>query len=259
MAGSDDLFKQVLEANKTRQMFEEAINAVFTLVLSAGDGVVDGGAHRGRHTYPCADLVGTEGIVHAFEVLPPLVDWMAKTLAEGRYPQIRLHAKALSNRADQELQFKWIKNAWGHSGLRDRDHGGLVPEIEEFEVTTTTIDSFSSPDMRRLRFVKLDLEGGEFDAIVGAERTLRTWRPLIAFENGRGGSAKEYGYTMEAFFAFFSEMDYALFDILGRPFTPREWGLGGMPWDFFAASRRDDKDLIATAMPGVFERLLAKA
>jgi hypothetical protein len=50
-----------------------------------------------------------------------------------------------------------------------------------------------------VRFVKMDLEGGEFHALQGATSILRD-RPLVILENGRESAANLYRYTSEHWF-----------------------------------------------------------
>jgi Flp pilus assembly protein TadD len=150
-----------------------------------------------------------------------------------------LHEQALSDRIE-DVSFNWVKNAWGLSGLRSRDYGTVNPEIETLHTRTTTIDSLPDGEWTRWRFCKLDLEGGEFNALRGARRAVERHRPVIVFEHFIDQGARHYDYTKEEWFSFFQTLGYDLFDLHGREYGFENWGDPSVPWYLIAAPARSD-------------------
>jgi hypothetical protein len=56
----------------------------------------------------------------------------------------------------------------------------------------------------------MDVEGGEYHALLGAERTIRSHRPVIIFE-ASARSTGQYGVTPQDFTWFFGRLGYRLF------------------------------------------------
>lgn len=250
----------LFELQARADVFEDIVCGLYTEVLRRGDTALDGGAHRGRHTFPMAECVGASGMVHAFEVIPDLVDEMRKQVTRKRLRHIIVHDEALSDHVAR-AEFHWVKNRPGLSGLKPRDYGDLVPEIELIEVPTTTIDSISADQLRPWRFCKLDLEGAEFPALRGARKSLSLYHPVIVFENSREAACRTYGYTKEDWFSLFDDLDYAVYDLFGRRFTPSEWLVEQeMPWYFICVHRGSrDQDLIEGRMAAIMEQAIGHA
>ena len=71
----------------------------------------------------------------------------------------------------------------GVSRLWDRISAGKVEYEAPVDVPAITIDKLvREQQLARLDFIKLDLEGGEYHALRGAEHTLRVLRPLVVSE-----------------------------------------------------------------------------
>ena len=104
-----------------------------------------------------------------------------------------------------------------------------------------------------LSFVKLDLEGGEFAALRGAEKTLRMFRPCCVFENGLESSASDY--NADDFFAYFRDLDYALYNILGCPMHKMRWSRHG-PWYLVASPSDSSHQLLPFLWTSALEVLL---
>jgi hypothetical protein len=102
--------------------------------------------------------------------------------------------------------------------------------------------------------MKLDLEGEEFPALRGAEKTLRAQRSCCVFENGLGGSANDY--SAEEFFGYFRDLDYDLYDVLGCRVDETRWSRPG-PWNFVAMPRADCHQLLPLLWASALEGLLA--
>ncbi|GEM_PF-3006015 len=91
-------------------------------------------------------------------------------------------------------------------------------EFEEITVKTTTIDKDIESlrlDPTMVRSIKLDLEGAEFLALQGAERTLNIGRPLIAMENGVLAMSV-FDYDDNDVDAFLDRVDYRRISFFGE-------------------------------------------
>jgi protein-L-isoaspartate O-methyltransferase len=95
---TEENIKLLFRLQRSTDFFENVILATYRAVLRPGDTAVDGGAHRGFHTYPMAECVGPSGKIHAFEVLPALVEAMQKRIETEPLSQVRVHRQALSDR-----------------------------------------------------------------------------------------------------------------------------------------------------------------
>jgi hypothetical protein len=123
-----------------------------------------------------------------------------------------------------------------------RDHIRRVCEIQVITVPVTTIDELLMHEKTHLSFIKLDLEGGEFCALLGARQLISKHHPIIVFENGLEWTRQYWDYTRDEFFHFFEEIGYDVFELFLRKLTPDEWrNPHRWPWDFIAV-RKDNTD-----------------
>jgi hypothetical protein len=58
--------------------------------------------------------------------------------------------------------------------------------------------------------IKIDVEGGEFAVLKGAEKLLKRAQPILIFECGMGAS-EYYGTTPEALFDYLNQLGYGIF------------------------------------------------
>ena len=139
----------------------------------SGDIMIDGGVSDMVGAQAAfAESVGPTGQVHGFEPIP----WMAERAREqlARWPWYRLHTAGLAERA-------------GHAAfasLRDSSHICRSPVAGEGEGTVrcdlVSIDeAVEAQGLERVDCIKLDVEGAELDALRGAEKTIRRFRPRL--------------------------------------------------------------------------------
>ena len=148
---------------------------LFGQLLRPGGVVLEGGANIGSHTVPLAQIVGREGAVIAFEPQRLAFQLLNANLALNSCANVWAYQEALgaSNAVigvpalDPEKQ-----NNFG--GL------SLVNARADEVVKIRTIDSL---DLQVLQMIKLDIEGMETDALLGAAQTIRRLRPIIYAEN----------------------------------------------------------------------------
>jgi FkbM family methyltransferase len=135
-----------------------------------GDTVLDCGACVGDVSTVFAAMVGQSGRVFGFDPVPLHI----------RFCELqRAMNPALSN------TLRFIQKAVGNdnrAASNSKDRLEISPG--EFDISNfgmTTIDSFvSEAGVDRVDFVKMDIEGAERDALVGAATTIKTLRPKLA-------------------------------------------------------------------------------
>lgn len=217
--------------------FEDIIEDTYREIVRPGDLVVDGGANHGMHTLPLSDMVESGGEVLAVEAIPVLADALAERLAAEHRINTRV-AKTAIGAAIGSSSFTWSRgDGDGLSGLRERNMPDWARErIEVIDVPVTTLDSLLVGRRKPVRFIKLDLEGGEYDALRGGAAVLREDHPFIIFENGRQYAAGLYGYRREDWFDLFAGLGYTVRDLFGRPFGPAQWDTPDVPWYFIATA-----------------------
>lgn len=196
-------------------------------VLRAGMTFLDGGANDGIYSLFAAKRVGASGTVVAVE------------------PSSREYRRLLENVRLNRLPVRTIQGALGsapgtatlavaedgHEGQNTIGAAVSNPKIatrEHEEVVVTTIDEIAREGpFTRFDVIKLDVEGGEVDALLGAHETLRRDRPLILLEAEAERLASQ-SRTKDDLRAVLSAADYELhvFDaqtgLLRRAAAPEE-------------------------------------
>lgn len=91
---------------------------------------------------------------------------------------------------NKQTTFHHVVSNPTYSGLRQRQYKG-EETISEIEVDVRKLDDVISGDTP-ITLIKIDVEGGEHDVLLGATAILKKWHPHIIFEHGIGGADK-YG------------------------------------------------------------------
>lgn len=139
---------------------------------------IDGGANVGLWSTALAD---TFNIVHAFEPARDTFEMLRRAVTR-HHKNITPHAVALwSERANVAVVSPKPRSKSTACFVQT---GGSVEAI--------TVDSLKLPSCG---LIKLDLEGAEMCALLGAEQTLRQLRPVVIVECYRHG--RRFGYTEE--------------------------------------------------------------
>jgi FkbM family methyltransferase len=112
-------------------------------------------------------------LVFCFECIPSNIKIIDENLAmnAGLREKVRVIPTALWSRPKERLVFKDS----GPGSRPSSDEGSGI------EVETETLDHFVlANSLERVDFLKMDIEGSEPDALVGAEQTIRKHRPQMA-------------------------------------------------------------------------------
>lgn len=99
------------------------------------------------------------------------------------------------------------------------------------------MDDMVDTETRKCSFIKLDLEGAEYFALVGAKGILEKDRPVVVFEDGRSYVTQWYDYDCRQMYEYFSSLDYCLVSIFAEHLDSFEKWMEWNPWYTFALPR----------------------
>lgn len=186
--------KKVLSAlgvHLTRNQRYDALSLrVMQRVVSKASNCVDVGAHKGEITDELLKLA-PDGQHYAFEPIPQMFHDL-KAKYEG-VRNVTLSDCALSDQKGT-TSFQYVKTNPAYSGLRKRSYR-QDETIEEIKVQKCLLDEVI-PEHLKVDFIKIDVEGGEFQVLKGAKKLICRDKPVIIFEHGLGAS-DHYGTTPE--------------------------------------------------------------
>jgi len=132
----------------------------------------DLGANYGMHTLLLARLVGSSGKVYAFEPLPEVFNGLQEQVEMNGFKSTCLVQKAVADRIAMAQFDLGHCRAVGH-----------LAENGNLEVEMTTLDHFvlnegnTPPD-----FIKIDIEGAESKALLGARTVIQRFQPNMLIE-----------------------------------------------------------------------------
>lgn len=139
--------------------------------VQPGDVVIDGGAAWGDTALIFAEMAGADGRVVSVEAMGECLDLFRENMDLN--PKLAAHVElveaALWDRSDQTLTM-----STAGPGSRVTDHGTVTAQ------TVTIDDIVTRLDLSRVDFIKMDIEGSEHQALLGAHRTLGSFKPRLA-------------------------------------------------------------------------------
>jgi FkbM family methyltransferase len=151
--------------------------------LKPGMVVMDVGANEGLYSLFASSRIGPGGIVLAIEPSEREFIRLKKNIALNQMTNIRTFRCALySERGLAELAVAEYEHA-GQNTL-----GKIIPNpkvrMDSIQQVDLEIfdDLFEKQALNRLDFVKIDAEGAEMQVLLGAQKTIRHYLPLIQLE-----------------------------------------------------------------------------
>ncbi|MGB7601699.1 MAG: FkbM family methyltransferase [Candidatus Sulfotelmatobacter sp.] len=177
---------------KANGAWEPGVMSTIAHLVKPGDVCLDIGANIGVHALVMSDLVG-EGHVYAFEPSSTNQSHLLQNIRDNAATNITPLNFGLSNLTESRT-FHYLPRFPGCSfATREATGKGVqhmierawgIPLVSETEtVQFTTLDEWvASNNIRRLDFIKMDVEGFERFVIEGGRTTLRKFGPRLITE-----------------------------------------------------------------------------
>ncbi len=142
-------------------------------LLGPGKIVVDVGANWGYFTLVCAHLVGPTGRVLALEPHPRL----SAMLAENAASNALTHVEALKLAAGADAGTRRFVDFDEHAGNLGLARAAQQSEVSDFECESAALDALlDAHGVSAVDLMKIDIEGGEVEAIRGMTNGLQRHR-----------------------------------------------------------------------------------
>jgi FkbM family methyltransferase len=172
----------------------QEINFAVQLLISRkqnfGDGVVaiDCGANIGVHTIEWAQAMHGWGEVIAFEAQERIYYALAGNITLNNCFNAKAIYAAVGAREGEilvPLPNYFAASSFGSLEIRKKsttEYIGQEIDYTEENCVRTRMISIDDLNLKRLDFVKIDIEGMEIEALVGGEKTINKFKPILMIE-----------------------------------------------------------------------------
>jgi len=159
-----------------RDAYEPHVTAVFRDRLRPGMHVLDIGANIGYYTMLSASLVRSSGSVTAIEPNPNSVRLLEASRRANSFDNVAV----LQVAAGRELGLLVMHGSYGNVMT------SAAPAEANALINSTTVPSFKVDDLiprdKNIDFLKIDVEGAEYNALLGASELIKRCHPTIVSE-----------------------------------------------------------------------------
>ena len=199
---SKDLDKNIIDTG----YFEKESTQMACQLINVGDVVLDIGANIGYYTVIFSNLVGDTGSVYAFEPTKNYSQFLDKNLAINKVKNVKTFNFGFSD--EVEIVKIYINN----SSATIHPTTESTNKVES--INLTTIDNFVTKEkLKKIDFIKIDVDGHEPAILKGGLKTIKRFRPKILLEVSHLHYLK-YGINAWDFYNFLVKNNFEITDVL---------------------------------------------
>ena len=178
--------------------------------LKKGDVVFDIGANCGATALEISGIIGRKGQVFAFEPNPKMFEQCKVIEEKNLFKNIKFFDHGIGSDDAQKPFFIDISDSSQAStfdilllGEEKKLRGSHT-----FLETKAQIKKLDDLDLPSPNLLKLDIEGSELEALLGAKRLLARDRPTVIFEFFFNDRDQRFGKRKKELIDFFDNLDY---------------------------------------------------
>jgi FkbM family methyltransferase len=195
----------------------------YSRLIRQGDVVLDIGANIGAHTLPLAGIVGAKGKVIAFEPSSYAFNKLQANIALNPILASRIDARqAMLMRSESDKLASDVYSSWPlelTADLHEKHLGRLMPTKGAIVCSLDQI--IRDAGLNKIDFIKLDVDGNEWEVMMGGLKTIMQFKPTIMMELAPYVYSKKRKKFDEMLTTLY-RLDYAIFDIANGKPLPRD-------------------------------------
>lgn len=219
-----------------KRAYERPVTQMFKEHLRPGMGVLDLGANIGYFSLLAASLVGPAGFVQSWEPAPLNVRALCASRAVNGFENIEVVQAAA---AEKNGLLQYFRNSINGS-VAGVEHTSPDDLFTAETVMGLRVDDFISPNTQ-VGFIKIDVEGYEFKALLGARKTIERCRPVIVSEFAPPNLEDSSGVSGREYLEFLVSLGYEVLSITRFRMKP---GSVDEILTRFEQSRKDHIDIV---------------
>jgi FkbM family methyltransferase len=171
--------------------------------LPQGGTFIDAGANVGSYTL---NLATKMNLVIAIEACKNNASIIQATCALNNINNVQIYNNALSKIDDEIIDLYISNNTCGSNSLYIRNESNKKESVKTITIDTICIKN----SIKDVQFIKIDIEGAEYDCLQGAIKIIERDNPLILCEFN-SSAASLAGYNLTALYNFLIERTYSPF------------------------------------------------
>lgn len=188
--------------------YEPQILDLIAKYLKKGDMFVDIGANIGQHSMFAASIVSNHGKVYSFEPIPRIYSQLLDSVKINHFEAIiDSYNVALGAESKTETLYIEKNNVGGSSivGLHANDSVGITVDIKCGDDILGNI--------QHIDMVKIDVEGYEYEVLVGMQKALTQHKPVIILEFSGQLYFSRKTNNGDKIISLLQNLGYALYDV----------------------------------------------
>lgn len=168
--------------------------------------IIEVGANVGTETISFSDIANKFGMqVFAYEPLPVNYDVLFRNKMKNKFENLNIYSNLVSNESGK-AKFKIPDKRSSGSGHITYN---LEDSFEEFKVVTLD-ESLPNQD---ISFMSIDVEGFEYQVLLGASEIIKANMPVIVAEANKNYIESRGNISLVDFYKYFSDLDYVCYYI----------------------------------------------
>lgn len=187
-------------------VYEPSFLKILHHQLEEGDTFVDIGANIGQHSLFASRAIGDTGKVIAFEPVPKIYNQFKRSVERNGFKNIQIHNLACGDEDKDSFIYTSSSNMGGSSILFS-SHG----RVEE-KIKIVRGDTYLQQE-NKIDLIKIDVEGYEYEALLGIRGTLEKHKPKLIIEYSYDAYKTLGGNRAENILSILFSLGYKLIDI----------------------------------------------
>jgi len=168
-------------------IFEATETQLIKQHLKAGDVILDIGANIGYYSLIFCQRVGTQGHVYAFEPEAQNIEFLQHNIALNQFDNIDIIPKGVANHTGTSTLHLCPDNSGMH-----RAYPSILCQ-QTVEIALTRLDDYFAANMPPIDWIKMDIEGFEYQALLGMEKLIKAQKHLKILTEFSPAAMKEAG------------------------------------------------------------------
>jgi FkbM family methyltransferase len=148
----------------------------FGVNIHKDDFVIDAGANIGTFSIITSDKVGPNGKIFAFEPMKEINSVLEENITNNNCKNIFIENNLLGDINKKVNIFYNLDGNYNGASTKIKNKNNKTIELQQI-----TLDNFvKNNNIKKIDFIKADIEGAERDMLAGAEQTIKKFKPKLA-------------------------------------------------------------------------------